>query len=356
MTSPVKRFKKTENRVTLKFIAEYLGISQTTVSVVLTGSPLASTIAKQTQERIFEAVEKFQYRPNMFARYLQAKRTYSVAVLVPEIGDEFSAMLISGIESKLAEAKFNYFVESHGFAPEEIENYPDVLMDRQVEGMIFINTPLKKPLPVPVVAISDITNASGVTRVVIDNSQIVLAGIRHLKTLGHTRIAFFKGPEHNGDTQARWAALMRAAQEMGVAVTEELIATMGSYFDTNLSMMQRGYNAAMSLLHRTHDFTAVMAFNDASAIGAIRAIEDVGLKVPSDISVMGVDDIELAEFISPRLTTIRQPLKEMGAIAASTLLKRIDGDEVAQETVVQPELVIRQSTAAATNAKATSAP
>src|SRR5205085_4213816 len=171
-------------------------------------SPLASTIAKQTQERIFEAVEKFQYRPNVFARYLQAKRTYSIAVLVPEIGDEFSAMLISGMESELAEAKFNYFVESHGFAPEQVENYPDVLMDRQVEGMIFMNTPLRKQMPVPVVAISDITNAPGVTRVVIDNYQIVRAGIRHLKGLGHTRIAFFKGPKHNGDTETRWAALV----------------------------------------------------------------------------------------------------------------------------------------------------
>src|SRR5437764_13888615 len=208
-----KMIKSPGQRVTLKFLAEYLSLSPTTVSVVLTNSPLASTIAKPTKDRIWEAVHKFQYRPNLFARYLHTKRTFSVAVLVPEIGDEFSAMLISGIESKLAEAKFNYFVESHGFAPEEIENYPDLLMDRQVEGMIFINTPLKKPLPVPVVAISDITNASGVTRVVIDNYQIVLAGIRHLKTLGHTRIAFFKCPEPNGDTQAPRAAVMRPAQE-----------------------------------------------------------------------------------------------------------------------------------------------
>jgi LacI family transcriptional regulator len=345
MRSRVKRVKNPEQRVTLKFIAEYLELSPTTVSVVLTDSPLAKTIAKQTKARIWEAVQKFQYRPNVFARYLQAKRTYSVAVLVPEIGDEFSAMLISGIESKLAEAKFNYFVESHGFAPDEIENYPDLLMDRQVEGMIFINTPLKKALPVPVVAISDITNAPGVTRVVIDNYQIVFAGIRHLKSLGHTRIAFFKGPEHNGDTQARWTAIIKAAAEIGVSVREELIATTGSYFDTKLSMMERGYHAAMSLLQRTRDFTALLAFNDGSAIGAIRAIQDVGLMVPGDLSVMGVDDIQLAEFVSPRLTTIRQPLKEMGAIAATTLLKRIHGEDVPQETVLQPELVTRQSTA-----------
>src|SRR5262249_9597519 len=156
-TAPVASSK----RVTLKFLAEHLGLSPTTVSVVLTNSPLASTIAKPTKDRTCEAVTKFQYRQNMFARYLHTKRTYSIAVLVPEIGDEFSAMLISGIETKLAQAKFNYFVQSHRFAPEQIENSPETLMDRQVEGMIFINTPLHREMPVPVVAISDITNAPG---------------------------------------------------------------------------------------------------------------------------------------------------------------------------------------------------
>src|SRR6266480_1568350 len=205
-------------RVTLKFLAEYLGLSPTTVSVVLTNSPLAATIAQPTKNRVWEAARKFQYRPNLFARYLHTKKTFSIAVLVPDIGDEFSAMLISGIETKLAEAKFNYFVESHRFAPDQIENSPDSLMDRQVEAMIFINTPLRKQMPVPVVAISDITVAPGVTRIVIDNNRAVLLGLLHLKELGHRRIAFFKGPEGNGDTDARWKAIVHASSEMGIQV------------------------------------------------------------------------------------------------------------------------------------------
>jgi LacI family transcriptional regulator len=346
MKANKKQVATPAQRVTLKFLAQYLELSPTTVSVVLTNSPLASTIAEQTKARIWKAVDKFQYRPNLFARYLQAKRTYSVAVLVPEIGDEFSAMLISGIESQLAEAKFNYFVESHEFAPEQVENYPDVLMDRQVEGMIFINTPLKKAMPVPVVAISDITNAPGVTRVVIDNYQAVFAGLRHLKELGHARIAFFKGPINNGDTEARWAAVKRAASGLEIEVREDRTVTTGNYFEaSHLSMMQRGYQAATTLMGRTRDFTALMSFNDGSAIGAIRALQDCGLNVPQDVSVVGIDDIKLAEFVSPRLTTIRQPLKQMGAIAASTLLQRIRGEKVPKETLIQPELVIRESTA-----------
>jgi DNA-binding LacI/PurR family transcriptional regulator len=332
-------------RVTLKFLAEQLKLSPTTVSVVLTNSPLAKTIAQPTKDRIWEAVRKFQYRPNLFARYLHTKRTFSIAVLVPEIGDEFSAMLISGIESKLAEAKYNYFVESHRFAPQQIEDSPTTLMDRQVEGMIFINTPLRQQMPVPVVAISDITNAPGVSRIVIDNYQAVLLGLRHLKELGHQHIAFFKGPEYNGDTECRWNAILKATSELGLEVKAELTATMGNYFEAGeKSMMQRGYDAAMMLKQKSRDFTGLLAFNDGSAVGAIRAIQDLGLSVPGNISVVGIDDIQIAAFISPRLTTIRQPLRQMGAIAASTLLQRIQGEEVPEETVVQPELVVREST------------
>jgi DNA-binding LacI/PurR family transcriptional regulator len=341
-----KTRKQPPERVTLKFLADYLDLSPTTVSVVLTNSPLAATIREQTKKRIWEAVKKYQYRPNLFARYLHTKRTYSIAVLVPDIGDEFSAILISGIESKLAQAKFNYFVESHRFAPEQIENSPDTLMERMVEGMIFINTPLRKQMPVPVVAISDITVAPGVTRIVIDNYHAVLLGLRHLKDLGHKQIAFFKGPENNGDTDARWRAVQKAASELGITVRPELTVSMGTYFEANeKSMLQRGYEAAMSLLGKTRAFTAVMAFNDGTAAGAIRAIHDIGLGVPADVSVVGIDDVGLSAFMTPRLTTIRQPLREMGAAAASTLLQRIHGEDVPEETVVQPELVVRESTA-----------
>ncbi len=201
-------------------------------------------------------------------------------------------------------------------------------------------------MPVPVVAISDITNAPGVTRIVIDNYQAVLLGLRHLKDLGHRRISFIKGPEHNGDTEARWTAILSAAAEIGLAVRPELTASLGTYFEASeQSMMQRGYEAAMMLLERSRDFTALLAFNDGSAIGAIRAIQDIGLSVPNNVSVVGIDDIQASAFTCPRLTTIRQPLKLMGSLAASTLLQRIKGEEVPKETVVPPELVVRESTA-----------
>jgi DNA-binding LacI/PurR family transcriptional regulator len=333
-------------RVTLKFLAEHLELSPTTVSVVLTDSPLAATIAQRTKERIWEAAEKFQYRPNMFAQYLQSKRSFSIAVLVPDIGDEYSSSLISGIEAKLKEAGFNYIVASHRGAPEEIENSPETLMDRAVEGMIFINTPLKRRLPIPVVAISDITTAPGVTRIVIDNDRAIALGLSHLHKLGHRRIAFFKGPAHNGDTEMRWKAVLDNAAKLRITLDPSLVVQLGTYPEVNESTMtHHGYAAALTLLKRTRSFTALMAFNDGSAIGAMRAFQDAGLSVPNAVSVVGIDGLPVGEYIYPRLTTVRQPLLQMGELAASTLLSRIQGTNVAEETKVLPELIVRESTA-----------
>ncbi len=336
------------SRPTLKMLAKHLGLSTTTVSVVISGSPMASTITQATKDRIWEAVEKFGYRPNVFARYLHTKRTYSVAVLVPDIGDEYSASLVSGIESRLARDGYFFFVVSHRGAPDLIENSPNTLLDRAVEGLIFINTPLRRSLPVPVVAISDITNAPGVTRIVIDNGRAATMILSHLTQLGHKRIAFFKGPEGNGDTQDRWENICRVATEIGVKIRPELTIQLGSSDDNRASMSDSGYECAKKLLDSNREFTALVAFNDVSAIGAMRAVNDAGLRVPRDISVTGFDDILPATFSVPRLTTIRQPLHYMGELAATTLLESItSGKKYPEEILIYPELITRESTAAA---------
>jgi LacI family transcriptional regulator len=314
--------------------------------VVISDSPLASTIAAKTKERIWQAVQEFNYRPNVFARYLHGKRTFCVAVLVPDIGDEFSASLISGIEKRLAQQDYFYFVVSHRGAPELIEKSPDTLLDRGAEGMIFINTPLGRALPVPVVAISDITEAPAVSRIVIDNVRAAKLALKHLVQLGHRKIAFLRGPRGNGDSEDRWASLRKAASELGITIPPTLAREMGKYPEcNNTTMADLGYHTAKELLEASADFTALVAFNDGSAIGAIRAFRDVGLSVPGDISVIGFDDIDQAAFNIPRLTTIRQPLVQMGELAASTLIKRIEEPRTKSgQILVEPELVVREST------------
>ena len=335
-------------RVTLKFLANHLELSPTTISVVISDSPLAATIAQKTKDRIWEAVREFNYRPNVFARYLHGKRTYCVAVLVPDIGDEFSASLISGIEKELAKRGYFYFVVSHRGAPELIETSPDTLLDRGVEGMIFINTPLKRSLSVPVVAVSDITEAPDVSSIVIDNVRAASLALKHLLKLGHTSIAVLRGPRGNGDSEDRWLSLQKAAAELGVVLAPKLTRELGKYPEcNNTTMSDLGYHAAKELLEASQEFTGLIAFNDGSAIGAIRAFRDAGLSVPDDISVVGFDDIEQAAFNIPRLTTIRQPLLNMGELAARTLIKRIEQPaEKSREVLVEPKLVVRESTAA----------
>jgi LacI family transcriptional regulator len=334
-------------RITLKALASHLGLSPTTVSFVISGSPLAETIAKSTRDRIWAASEALNYRPNVFARYLHTKKTYSVAVLVPDVSDEYSAALIGGIESCLAKKGFFYFVVSHRGAPELMEKSPETLLDRGVEGMIFINTPLHQALPVPVVAICDITEGPGVTRITIDNGKAAILAADHLVQLGHREIAVIKGPQGNGDTEGRWRALRKACRQKNMHIDPLNVTHLGVYPACNeRTMAENGFNAARELLAHDRPFTALIAFNDASAMGAIRALADAGFRVPQDISVLGFDDIPQSSFTVPRLTTIRQPLTSMGELAAETLLEKIAGNTLGPGVLkIEPELVVRETTA-----------
>lgn len=338
-------------RTTLKTLANHLELSPTTVSFVISGSPFAETIAKSTRERIWAAAEELNYRPNVFARYLHTKKTYSVAVLVPDVGDEYSAALIGGIESCLTKKDFFYFVVSHRGAPDLLRDSPDTLLDRGVEGMIFINTPLNRALPVPIVAICDITEGPGITRIKIDNGKAAVLAVDHLLALGHRDIAVIKGPEGNGDTDDRWGQFQKAFKRRGIQIHPENAVHLGVYPACNeKTMAENGFTAAQILLARNRAFTALVAFNDASAIGAIRALSDAGLRVPEDVSVIGFDDIPQGLFTVPRLTTIRQPLSYMGELAAETLLEKIAGNDAVPKLLkIDPELIVRETTAACPN-------
>jgi LacI family transcriptional regulator len=247
----------------------------------------------------------------------------------------------------LTQSGFIYLVLSHRGVPETMQNFPDTLMDRAVEGLIAINTPLDQALPIPVVAISDVTKCPGVTHILIDNAVAATLALNHLLKLGHKKIAFFLGPKGNGDTENRWRCIQNVAAQVGVSISSQRTVQLGINPSSDKhSMPDYGYAATQTLLERTRDFTAIIAFNDGSAIGAIRALNDAGLRVPSDVSVVGFDDVHQATYSIPRLTTIRQPLREMGQLAASTLLEIIQTENVfPPEIVLQPELVVRESTA-----------
>jgi LacI family transcriptional regulator len=179
---------------------------------------------------------------------------------------------------------------------------------------------------------------------VLDHVQAATLALNHLASLGHQRIAFMKGNPLSSDSEDRWKAICEVAQKIGMRIDPELTVQI----DINDPTPQLGYPFAKQLLARKKPFTALFAYNDISAIGAIRALQEHGLRVPQDVSVMGFDDIPGAAFNTPTLTTVRQPLARMGQVAAQTLLERIAGrDDYPPEIAIEPELVVRESTAKA---------
>jgi DNA-binding LacI/PurR family transcriptional regulator len=270
-----------------------------------------------------------------------------VGVLLPELSEGYAAAIMSGIEDQLLKEGYFYFVASHRGRPDLIEEYPLMLIDRAVEGIILVNTPLARTLPVPAVSISGHRRVKGVINVGVDNEQGAFLAMEHIVKLGHREIAFFKGHPGSADTAYRWNGVCRAASSLGVRIRPELTVQLQSGSSVpGPSIPEEGYENAQKLLATGESFTALVAFNDISAIGAMRAFRDAGLRVPEDVSMVGFDDIKAAAYLIPRLTTVRQPLRRMGEIAAERLLARISNGRMssAQQVLVDPELILREST------------
>ncbi len=270
-----------------------------------------------------------------------------VAMMLQEISEGYAASIMRGIEDHLLHEGYLYFVASHRGKPDLIDEYSHLLIERGVEGLICVNTPLQTALPVPVVCVSGDSDLPGVTSISVDNHKAMHVAIKHLVDLGHKRIAFFKGHPGSADTETRWEGVCKSANKLGIEVLPELtIQLQSKHGGEDPSTPDEGYVYGQKLLDRKEPFTALVAFNDMSAIGAIRTFQDKGLRVPQDISVIGFDDIQAASFQNPRLTTVRQPMHRMGELAAITLLKRITNpDEVQKNLRVHAELIIRESTA-----------
>ena len=342
-SSPVRPIPDNHNQpISLKRLAEHLGLSSATVSIVMNRTPLSDMIPEETKQRIWEAATRFKYRPNIIARSLRQQRTYSIGVLLPEFSDGYSALVLSGIEDYLLQKGYAWLAASHRHKDDLIREYPHLLYTRAVEGLITVDTPYNESLPFPVVSVSGHRQIEGVTNIVLNHERAAELAVGHLYELGHRHIAFIKGQSFSSDTAVRWQSIRKACKNLGIAPDPDLTAQLEGISPSP----ELGYAAAKKILARGTRFTALFAFNDVSAIGAIRALQESGLRVPSDVSVVGFDDIYGAAFHIPALTTIRQPLSKIGSLAAETLVARIASSEQSSTTIeVEPELVVRESTA-----------
>jgi LacI family transcriptional regulator len=343
MTPPPKRKtgSSTDGKVTLKTIAEHLGLTAGTVSAALNNSAAARSIPEHTKNRIIEAAQELNYRPNFFARTLRLKRTYTIGVIAEEIGDAYGALIISGIEEYLRKNNYFFLTVIHRHDPKLLQAYAQMLLTRGVEGFITTDTSIQQKLALPTVAVAGHQPVEGVTNIVLDHKRAARLALEHLQGLGHENIAFIRGQTISSDSAVRWAAICEVAQELGIPIRPELTIQLEGVDSTPAI----GYPFAKQLLGRKEHFTALFAYNDISAIGSIWAFREAGLRVPEDISIVGFDDIPGAAFANPGLTTVRQPLVRMGQIAAQTLVDQIEerGENV-QEIAIEPEFVVREST------------
>jgi LacI family transcriptional regulator len=347
---PEKKSKSTKP-IGLKKLAAHLGLNPTTVSVVLNDVP-GRSIPQSTRDRIKAAARKFNYQPSLLARSLRSRRTFTIGILVPELGDGYHTQVMSGIGDHLMEAGYFYFTAHHRHRKNLIEEYSRMLLGRGAEALIAIDTALEHEFTAPVAAVAGHRVINGVTNVVLDHRFAAQLTMTHLYSLGHRDIAFIRGQPFSSDSAGRWNSIVAAAQEIGITINPALVVQL----DRDISSPELGYPVVQQLLSNGRTFTALVAFNDMSAIGAIRALQDLGLSVPRDVSVIGFDDIKVAAFNNPRLTTIRQPLANMGRIAAQCVLSQLNGSEPFRKVItVEPELEVRESTRAIEPATKTAA-
>jgi len=264
-------------------------------------------------------------------------------VLVPEISEGYAALVLSGIEDHLLQEAYFYFVVSHRHRNELIEEYPLLLQQRAVEGLIAVDTALSEGVQVPLVAVSGHRDVPGVTNIVLNHVRGATLALEHLTKLGHQQMAFIKGQEFSSDTVVRWDSVRKVAAELGIEIKDRLVAQL----EGESSSSELGYQVTQKLLASGEPFTALFAFNDISAIGAIQALREAGRRIPEDVSVVGFDNIQSAAFQNPGLTTVKQPLRQMGVLAAETVLQRINApmqQPYPKEIIVEPEFIVRGST------------
>jgi DNA-binding LacI/PurR family transcriptional regulator len=329
-----------EPRVTLKTLAKHLNLTAGTISAALNDSAAARAIPEHTKRRILAAARELNYQPNYLARSLRLQRTCTIGVIAEQIGDPYGSAIISGIEEYLRDTEYFFLTVIHRHDQRILQTYSQMLLARGVEGFITVDTSINERPALPTVAIAGHRAVPGVTNITLDQRLASRLALRHLLENGHREIAFLKGQKSSSDSQTRWEAICEVAQELSVRIRPELTIQI----ESDLATPELGYPATKQLLARGVPFTALFAYNDLSAIGAIWALQDAGMRVPEDVSVVGFDDVPMATMFKPELTTVCQPLRRMGNLAAKTIVERIEKTaEHPPGIVVEPDLVVRAS-------------
>jgi DNA-binding LacI/PurR family transcriptional regulator len=334
-------------------IARRAGVSISTVSRVINQSV---PVDPETEARVRAAIEDLRYRPNLLARSFRRRVTHTIGLLVPDNSNPYFAELSRVIEDVGFDFRYNVILCNSDLSETKQTKYIDVLLDKRVDGMILTSTGLISretgidavarihDAQVPCVVIDRDLGEYPVDQILVDNNEGGWLAGTHLLRLGHRRMVCMVGPNDLTPSAGRIAGFRKALAEAGIDLVDDLLVKGNGRHDG-------GVAAVEELLRRDTRFTAIFAFNDVMAAGAIGALQRAGLRVPQDVSVIGFDDIPLASAMYPSITTIAQPIAEMGRLGVELLLGRIQHPDAPFERVVLPtHLIARESTAVPSNA------
>lgn len=330
---------------TIKDVAQHAGVSVTTVSHVVNET---RHVSPQGRERVMAAIRELGYVPSQVARSLKSNSTRTLGMLIPNSSNPYFAEIVRVVEDRCFAAGYTLVLCNTDDLPQRQGVYLQVLAERRIDGLIVVSTGSDETLAkqlhglkMPTVLLDREIDDPECDLVETAHMQGALLAVRHLQSLGHRRVACIGGPAGVASSEQRVQGWRLALAEGGAAPTDtDALLWRGGFTS------QGGYEAMHAILRTDDRPSAVFVCNDLMAIGALRAVHEIGLRVPDDLSLVGFDDIELAAYSSPPLTTVAQPKEHIGALAVDMLLERVDGRRhEPRKVMLQPELRVRASTA-----------
>jgi LacI family transcriptional regulator len=319
--------------VTLKDIAERVGVTESTISRVLNGIPKAS---KETRDEIFQVAAELGYKPNQIARSLVTKKTHTIGLIISDLSNTYFARVASGIEKIASKYDYSLIISTTGGEENEELKYINLLKEKPVDGILFASgrmpescKKLLRETEIPTVVVAREVEEA-LPSVHIDNVKESYRAVKYLINSGHTKIAMISGAANDKESGLyRIQGYKQALNDNNLAIREDLIVE-GDF------KLQSGIKAMKEILKKDDSITAVFAASDEMGVGAIKAIKKAGLKVPEDISVVGFDNNIISLASDPELSTISQPEEELGWHAMEMLYKVINGENLAEKKIYLP--------------------
>jgi len=326
--------------ITINEIARQAGVSKTTVSRVLNNKP---DVKPETRAMIMNLISQNGYQPNAFAKAISSRNSQTIGLIIPYdanyiFSNSFYFEVIRGVSIETTSRGYHLL-----FCYSNQENCVNIYKQKRVEGFIIISPgSIHKELihnliqlKVPFVATSRVLGENQPRFIDVDNFTGATLATEHLISLGHEKIGFMCGPDYLAASEVRMEGFLTTLKKYNLPVRDSLIRRGDGTSESGYEQMQ---------LLLKEDLTAVFVYCDSMALGAVKAIKDRNLRIPSDISVVGFDDIPMAQFLEPSLTTIRQPSYEKGVGAASMLIDLVEGKEVPENKILPANIVVRNST------------